>query len=135
MILRNRQPNPGTKPTCPTWVAQKKCCKQREYCAKRWGGGGGWGMVTTTPTKVVFVDKIVVERREAKTFHSTIYVLLTLLLVAAALAFLFSFSLFLSLLTQLLSSCFAIWQKFCRNVTILYLNPWYRCTTTTTTTQ
>ena len=31
MILRNRQPNSGTKPTCPTWVAQKKnekiCCK------------------------------------------------------------------------------------------------------------
>ena len=24
MILRNRQPNSGTKPTCPTWVAQKK---------------------------------------------------------------------------------------------------------------
>ena len=31
MILRNRQPDSGTKPTCPTWVAQKKnekiCCK------------------------------------------------------------------------------------------------------------
>ena len=31
MILRNHQPNSGTKPTCPTWVAQKKtekiCCK------------------------------------------------------------------------------------------------------------
>ena len=24
MILQNCQPNPGTKPTCPTWVAHKK---------------------------------------------------------------------------------------------------------------
>ena len=24
MILRNRQPNRGTKPTCPTWVVPKK---------------------------------------------------------------------------------------------------------------
>ena len=24
MVLRNRQPNSGTKPTCPMWVAQKK---------------------------------------------------------------------------------------------------------------
>ena len=38
MILQNRQPNSGTKPTCPTWVAQKKTKKfvasisdQREY--------------------------------------------------------------------------------------------------------
>ena len=38
MILRNRQPNSGTKPTCPTWVTQKKTKKfvssisdQREY--------------------------------------------------------------------------------------------------------
>ena len=27
MLLRNRQPNPGTKSTCSTWVAQKKLKK------------------------------------------------------------------------------------------------------------
>ena len=43
MILRNRQPDSGTKPTCPTWVAQKK---NEKICCKYFGPEGvprdGW---------------------------------------------------------------------------------------------
>ena len=45
MILRNCQPNPGTKPTCPTWVALKK---RKKKCSKYFG-----------PEGVLFFDYII----------------------------------------------------------------------------
>ena len=45
MILRNRQPNSGTKPTCPTWVAPKK--KRKNLLQVFWTRGSSRSLYTS----------------------------------------------------------------------------------------